>query len=229
MDGFLTAILSLSIFGFKNQVIKHPALENIKGVLEIVSKLFFGMSNILITGHSFIDQYQDYLNHLQLPQYCDLSNCLGLPEHIFVEGIGGLKADKKGFTYITNRIHNIKPHIVLLELGTNDIADSAARHFKSPEEQVGHLIVQIHSICGELFGQGVKRVVVCKVIERHKFCGTTILHEFNTKRDLYKITFETKFKQYCLAAPKENHLGIERRDSKYRQYSHHNRHWVSSV
>ena len=90
---------------------------------------------------------------------------------MFVEGIGGLKADKKGFTYITNCVHDIKLHIVLLEIGTNDIADSATRHFKSPEEQVGHLIVQIQSICGELFCQGVKKVVVCEVIERNKFHG----------------------------------------------------------
>ena len=144
------------------------------------------MSNILITGHSFIHRYCNYLNHSQLSKYLDLSNCLELPEeHIFVEGIGGLKADKKGFTYITNHIHDIKLHIVLLELGTNDIADSTAKHFKSPEEQVAHLIVQIQSICGELFHQGVKKVVVCEVIERHKFWGSTTLHEFNTKRDLY--------------------------------------------
>ena len=154
------------------------------------------MSNILITGHSFIRRYHDYLNRSQLHKYLDLSNCLGLPEeHIFVEGIGGLKADTKGITYITNHIHNIKPHIVLLELGTNDITDSAARHFKSPEEQVGHLIVQIQSICGELFHQGVKKVVVCEVIERHKFCGTTTLHEFNTKRDLYNKALRFLSKQ----------------------------------
>ena len=153
------------------------------------------MSNILITGHSFIRQYRDYLNHSQLPQYLDLSNCLGLPEeHIFVEGIGGLKADKKA-SLTSQTMSNIKPHIVLLELGTNDIADSAARHFKSPEEQVGHLIVQIHSICGELFHQGVKKVVVCEVIERCKFRGTTTLQEFNTKRDLYNKALQFLSKQ----------------------------------
>ena len=154
------------------------------------------MPNILITGHSFICRYRDYLNRSQLHKYLDLSNCLGLPEeHIFVEGIGGLKADNKGITYITNRVCNIKPHIVLLELGTNDIADSAARHFKSPEEQIDHLIVQIQSICGELFCQGVKKVVVCEVIERHKFHGTTTLQEFNTKRDLYNKALKLLSKQ----------------------------------
>ena len=154
------------------------------------------MSNILITGHSFIRRYRDYLNRSQLQKYLDFSNCLGLPEeHIFVEGIGGLKADTKGITYITNRIRNIKPHIVLLELGTNDIADSAARYFKSPEEQVGHLIVQIQSTCGELFHQAVKKVVVCEVIERRKFRGTTTLQEFNTKRDLYNKALKLLSKQ----------------------------------
>ena len=154
------------------------------------------MSNILITGHSFIRWYHDYLNHSQLPQYLDLSNCLGLPEeHIFIEGIGGLKADKKGITYITNHVRNIKPHIVLLELGTNNIADSATTHFKSPEEQVCHLIVQIHSICGEFFCHGVKKVVVCEVIKRLKFRGTTTLHKFTMKRDLYNKALQFLSKQ----------------------------------
>ena len=154
------------------------------------------MSNILITGHSSIRRYRDYLNCSQLQKYLDFSNCLGLPEeHIFVEGIGGLKADNKGITYITNCIHNIKPHIVLFELGRNNIAHSAERHFKSPEEQVGHLIVKIQSICGELFHQGYKKVVVCEVIERHKFRGTTTLQEFNTKRDLYNKALKLLSKQ----------------------------------
>ena len=81
---------------------------------------------------------------------------------------------------------------MLLEIGTNDIADSAARHFK---KQVDHLIVQIQSICGELFHQGVKKVIVCEVIERCKFCGTTTLHEFNTKRDLYNNALKLISKQ----------------------------------
>ena len=128
------------------------------------------MSNILITGHSFIHRYHDYLNHLQLPQYLDLSNCLGLPEeHISIEGIGGLKADMKSITYITNRVHSTELDIVLLELGTNDIADSAATHFTSPQEQVSHLIIQIHIICSELFHYGVKKVIVCEVIEWCRF------------------------------------------------------------
>ena len=206
------AIVCLSIFGFKNQVIKHPALDNIKCVLWIVSKVFFGMLNILITGHSFIHQYYDYLNHSQLQKYLDLSNCLGLPEeHIFVEGIGGLKADNKGITYITNHICDIKLHIVLLKLGTNDITDSAIRHFKSPEEQVGHLIVQIQSICGELFCQGVKKVVVCEVVERCKFHGSTTLQEFNTKRDLYNKALQLLLKQIqtlLFGSTKRKLLGI---------------------
>ena len=128
------------------------------------------MLNILITSHSFIHRYHNYLNHLQLLQYLDLSNCLGLPEeHISIEGIGGLKADKKGITYVTNRICDTEPDIVLLELGKNDIADSAATHFTSPQEQVSHLIIQIHIICSELFRYGVKKVIVCEVIEWHRF------------------------------------------------------------
>ena len=154
------------------------------------------MSNILITGHSFICQYHDYLNYSQLPQYLDLSNCLGLPEeHISIEGIGGLKADKKGITYITNRVCDTEPDIVLLKLGTNDIADSAATHLTSPQEQVSHLIIQIHIICSGLFHYGVKKVIVCEVIERCRFRGNTTLQEFNIKRDLYNKALQFLSKQ----------------------------------
>ena len=84
---------------------------------------------------------------------------------------------------------------MLLKLGTNDIADSAAKHFRSLEEQVGHLIVQIHNVCGELFHHSVKKVVVCEVIERCKFRGTTTLHKLNTKRDLYNKALQLLLKQ----------------------------------
>ena len=98
------------------------------------------MSNILITSHSFIHQYCDYLNHSQLPQFLDFSNCLGLPEeHISIEGTGELKAEKKGITYITNHVHDTKPDIVLLKLDTKNIADSAVTHFTSSQDQVSHL------------------------------------------------------------------------------------------
>ena len=154
------------------------------------------MSNILITGHSFIHRYRNYLNYSQLPQYHDLSNCLGLPEeHISIEGIGGLKADKKGITYVTNRVRDTEPDIVLLELGTNDIADSAVTHFTSPQEQVSHLIIQIHIICSELFHYGVKKVIVCEVIEWRRFRGNTTLQEFNIKRDLYNKALQFLLKQ----------------------------------
>ena len=136
---------------------------------------------------------------------------MGLPEeHIFVEGIGGLKADKKGTNYITNYVCDIKPHIVPLKLGTNAIADSATTHFESLEQQVSHLIVQIHSICGELFCHSVK-VLVCEVIEWHRFWGSTTLQEFNIKRDLYNKTLLFLSKQnsnIIFGSTKRKSLGI---------------------
>ena len=74
---------------------------------------------------------------------------------------------------------------MLLEHDTNDIADSAVTHFASPQDQVGHLILQIHIICSELFHYGVKKVIICEVIEWCRFRGSTTLQEFNIKRDLY--------------------------------------------
>ena len=84
---------------------------------------------------------------------------------------------------------------MLLELGTNDITDSTATHFTSPQDQVGHLILQIHIICSELFHYGVKKVIVCEVIEWHRFQGSTTLQEFNIKRDLYNKALQLISKQ----------------------------------
>ena len=38
-------------------------------------------------------------------------------------------------------------------------------------------------------------MVVCEVIKRHKFRGSTTLHEFNTKRDLYNKALQFLLKQ----------------------------------
>ena len=84
---------------------------------------------------------------------------------------------------------------MLLELGTNDIAGSTVTHFVSPQDQVGHLIIQIHIICSELFHYSVEKVIICEVIEWHRFQGSTTLQEFNIKRDLYNKALQFLSKQ----------------------------------
>ena len=84
---------------------------------------------------------------------------------------------------------------MLLKLGTNDIADSAVTHFVSPQDQVSHLIIQIHIICSELFCYGVKKVIICEVIEWCRFQGSTTLQEFNIKRNLYNEALQFLLKQ----------------------------------
>ena len=64
-------------------------------------------------------------------------------------GKDGLKADNQGLAYITKLVQNIKPDIVLLELGTNEETQAQL------EEQVGHLVTNIFTICCELFKRGV--------------------------------------------------------------------------
>ena len=84
---------------------------------------------------------------------------------------------------------------MLLELGTNDSADSAVTHFMSPPDQVGHLIIHINIICSQLFCYGVKKVIICEVIEWRRFRGNTTLQEFNIKRDLYNKALQFLSKQ----------------------------------
>ena len=127
------------------------------------------MNNILVTGHSFVWHYREYLNRKNGSQ-TNYNYCLGLPqENISIFGKGGLKANKEGIELITTKAKQVKPSVVLIELGTNDIAVRALNENK----QVNDTLHQLFYLCKQLFDLGVQKIVLCEVVNRRKLCGST--------------------------------------------------------
>ena len=136
------------------------------------------MNNILVTGHSFVWRYQEYLNRKNRSQ-TNYNYCLGLPqENISIFGKGGLKANKEGIELITTKAKEVKPSVVLIELGTNDIAVRALNENK----QVNDTLHQLFYLCKQLFDLGVQKIVLCEVVNRRKLRGSTTQAEFDRKQ-----------------------------------------------
>ena len=139
------------------------------------------MKNILITGHSFVRRYRDYLNR-KFRSQGNYNQSLGLPqENISIFGKGGLKANKDGIEFITTKAKQVKPSIILIELGTNDLAVKAI----DEEKQVNDTLHQLFYLCKQLFDLGVQKIVLCKVVNRRKLRGSTTQAEFDRKQQYF--------------------------------------------
>ena len=134
--------------------------------------------NVLIVGHSFVRRYRDYLNHKSGSQN-NYNNCVGLPcENIYIAGKGGLKANKDGLNLISAKTKQVNPDIVVIELGTNDLAIEA----KDELDQVNTTLHYLFYICKQLFALGVQKIVLCKIIARRRLRGNTTQAEFDRKQ-----------------------------------------------
>lgn len=137
------------------------------------------MPRVLITGHSFVKRYCDYLK-TNFEAKTPFNKALGLPfEEVYIFGKGGLKADEVGLNLILAKSNEVKPEVVLIEIGTNDLSDS--------DSQVLPTIYHIFFLCTKLFEQGVKKVILCEVIARRKFRGSTTQQQFLTKQKQFNI------------------------------------------
>ena len=136
------------------------------------------MPNVLIVGHSFVRRYRQYLNCKNGTQN-NYNNCLGLPcENIYIVGRGGLRTDKDGLNLIITKTKQVKPDLVLLELGTNDLATEA----KDEIDQVNKTLHYLFYICEQLFVLGVQKIVLCEIIARRRLRGKTTQAEFERKQ-----------------------------------------------
>ena len=134
--------------------------------------------NILIVGHSFVRRYRDYLNKKNGSQN-NHNHCLGLPcENIYITGKGGLKADKDGLNLIITKTKQVNPDLVVIELGTNDLAIEA----KDEIDQVNTSLHYLFYICEQLFVLGVQKIVLCEIVARRRLRGYTTQAEFDRKR-----------------------------------------------
>ena len=134
--------------------------------------------NVLITGHSFVRRYCEYLNLIHGTQW-NYNNCLGLPkETIKIVGKGGLKANGEALHLIVANTKRFSPDLVVIELGPNDLAIEA----KDEIDQVNKTLHYLFYICEQLFVLGVQKIVLCEIIARRRLRGTTTQAEFVRKR-----------------------------------------------
>ena len=139
------------------------------------------MNNILITGHSFVRRYWDYLNW-KFGSQNNYNKSLGLPqENIYIVGKGGLKANEEGLNLITTRAKQVNPNIVVIKLGTNDIAIQAV----DEKEQVNQTLHHLFYLCKQLFELGVQKVILCEIVNRRKLRGSTTQAEFDRKQQYF--------------------------------------------
>ena len=108
-------------------------------------------------------------------RYCDrtfnfnFSTFFGLPRcDIFVFGRGGLKCDFVGVQEICDCVRRLRPTLVVLELGTNDIADASVL----PDQAIARIVADgISYLHWRLKQLGVECLTWCQVVMRRSVRG----------------------------------------------------------
>ena len=128
--------------------------------------------NVLILGHSFVRRFRLFLEQDQDNRTsCDMNV---EKANISYLGIGGRTVSKL-FSSNIPQIKTLKPRVILLEIGTNDLCDKGRR----PEwvgSDIEHLVSFLHTHCGVLF------IMVCLVI--HHSTIPVYVYDFNEKVDV---------------------------------------------
>lgn len=143
---------------------------------------------ILIAGHSFIRWYRTFLlQQLGINTESiefNFADKLGLPlEEVYITGKGGLKCDKQGISFIINAVHRLKPDIILLDLGTNDISNSCCRTNVQVADSAAN---SIFGFCRSLWNDyGVRKVILFKIVNRRVLRGNLTVEDFNERKHRY--------------------------------------------
>lgn len=110
---------------------------------------------VLILGHSFVHRLHSFI-----VSSSNLTLSLGIAEPIIMKwhGIGG-RTIAKVLAYDLHVVESFQPHLVILELGTNDLSHLDPTTVGSSLEDLAQVL---HS------RYGVQRVVVCQTLFRDK-------------------------------------------------------------
>lgn len=110
---------------------------------------------VLILGHSFVHRLYSFIDSTSSPA---LTLSLGLTEPLQVKwhGVGG-RTIAKVLAFDLHVVESFQPHIVILELGTNDLTHLDPATVGSSLEDLTQVL---H------FRYGVQRIVVCQTIFR---------------------------------------------------------------
>lgn len=146
------------------------------------------MSNILLIGHSFVNRYRTHLlefNGLgpRTSQHFDFGATIGLPlEHVYVCGRSGLGTSSNDLDFIRQKVTSFRPDVVILELGTNDLASSNVSG--APDFIFANSVAdKVINFAEELrYRWGVRSVVSCLVVKRRRCRGRTVESEFDRRR-----------------------------------------------
>jgi len=145
---------------------------------------------ILIAGHSFVRRFREYLITFNgLPRYylwwqfLNFAPWIGLPfEDIFICGNSGQKADWLGLLAVRRSVDLFTPDILLIELGTNDLAQQLPCYFSDnicSAAVAGNII----HLCDDLYLSGkVNFFVICLVVQRRKLRGDLTRTCFDRRR-----------------------------------------------
>ena len=125
---------------------------------------------VTILGHSFVSRLEQYIRY-----HADSNNNLNLnlsvPDGVEVSffGVGGATTDR----IIKHKLSDIRliPDVLILEIGTNDLADPTI----SPHDLVENIDVILHF----LKQNGVRLTVVCQILPRKNIPPYT--PDFNRK------------------------------------------------
>ena len=112
---------------------------------------------VLILGHSFVHRLYSFIDSTYNP-VLTLSLAISEPLHVKWHGIGG-RTIAKSLAFDLHVVESFKPHVVILELGTNDLIHLDPTTVGSSLEDLTQVLY---------FRYGVQRIVVCQTIFRDK-------------------------------------------------------------
>ena len=120
--------------------------------------------------------------------YRDFSRELGLPhETVAVIGKGGLKLDDYGVNFLLTNVIRIKPELLVIELGTNDLADVISDDLHQfVTDRLNRLDAIIKDLCSRFT---LVKVILVQVTKRRRFRGgdtSGVLHYFQHDRSVLR-------------------------------------------
>jgi hypothetical protein len=159
---------------------------------------------ILVCGHSFIRRYREYLEEYNLyidngRGLSDFSLNIGLDNthEVYVSGRGGLCANIGGCQFILDEVRHYRPHVIVLEIGTNDLASGVSARTAASN---------VLELTGDLFRLPAVRVIVsCQVVKRRRARGDFNPHSF----DAVRLDFNARLQR---EARRNRHLYMYRHD-----------------
>jgi lysophospholipase L1-like esterase len=97
-------------------------------------------------------------------------------ESVFVSGVSGLCVNTTGLNFIRSNVERFQPHLLVLEIGTNDLTNNLTAH------QLARTVIQFNEEL--LITTSVRLIVLCQIVNRRRTRRCPIV-EFDQHRLTY--------------------------------------------